>query len=81
MGLAPESSARPLLAPGEAPGDGKISINSFEKKEDNNTDGERRRLLPGTNSDKGLDDEGAQSHYQPFASSGDVTNFQPVKQN
>ena len=73
-----ESSTRPLLAPLDAPGDGKVSINSFEKKEYNDTDGERRRLLTRPNSDKGLDDVGAQTHYRTYETSGDVSHFQPV---
>ena len=79
LGLGTESSTRPLLAPLDAPEDGKVSINSFEKKEYNDTDGERRRLLTRTDSD-GLDEVGSQSHQQTFETCGDVSHYQPVEQ-
>lgn len=80
MMVRPDNSTRPLSASEEAPEDGKISINSFEKKEYNDTEGERRRLLTGTDFHSGLDNVGAQSQYQTFETFGDESHYQPVEQ-
>lgn len=74
------SSTRPLLAPFEARGDGKASINSFVEKEYDGTDSERRLLLTRTSSSDRVDNVRAQSHYQTFEAFGDVSHYKPVEQ-
>lgn len=74
--MATGSSARPRLAPLEAPGDGKVSINSFEKNEYSDTDSERSLLLSRTSSDRLR----TQSHNQTFEAFGDVSYYKPVEQ-
>lgn len=64
------------MAPLEAPGNGKVPINSLEEKEYNDTDSESRLLLARTDSD----DVTAQSRYQTFEAFGDVPHYRPVEQ-
>ncbi|MCJ1270997.1 hypothetical protein MMC22_010896 [Lobaria immixta] len=73
------SSTRPLLAPVEAPGDGHVSLNSFEKKEYSDTESERQRLLDESDSD-GSDDARSQGPYQTFEVFGDESRYAPVEQ-
>lgn len=67
------------MAPLEAPGDGKVSINSFEKNDYSDTDSERSLLLARTSTDR-LDDLRTQSHNQTFEAFGDVSYYRPVEQ-
>lgn len=73
------SSTRPLLAPVEAPGDGHVSLNSFEKKEYSDTESERQRLLDQSDSE-GSDDARSQGPYQTFEAFADESRYTPVEQ-